>query len=253
MKAVIVIARLTLLALARTRLGLAGLGVAGLLVFAGFGLRDLGFGVPAIRFLLNVGFGVISVGGVLLAVLGTTAEMFSDRDSRWLHFVLSRPVERREYLAGKLLGVLAMLGLYVLVVGLVLGAVLAGKTGGGVWGLPWGELLIGGLLLWVKAAVVAALALLVCSFARTELFANVATLLLVVIGHLKTVMGDAVNWTWQGGLAALLRVVPDFQSFEPADWVEAAGMGPLRVGGYGLAFVFAYGWAAALFFRRREI
>ena len=120
---------------------------------------------------------------------------------------------------------------------------------------------LGGLLQWLKLAVLAALSLLVASFAQTQLFTVVTGFFILVICHLQYLAQDAYaragSWfarTVGGGLAA---VFPNFQLFAIADSLSAADAPPaahvLRVVLYATGYSAAACGLAVWCFRKREI
>lgn len=246
-----VIARLALLEAVRLRVLWLAVAFAVLIVAAAFWLRDLHFGGAEVRFLLDLGFGVIGLGGTLLAVLGMAQLFFQDLENRSVQFVLSRPVPRGAWMAGKLGGVLAVLAVFcgfLTLVTILLARWRAGELG---LALPWREVVAGGALLWLRAAVAAAATLLFCSYARSALFASGAALLFVLIGHLRALAGTwPLGWSLGGLSGLLLRLWPDLQLFTPGD-VAPGQMA--QVVAYGLGYVVLLAGAAGLVFQRREL
>jgi len=249
--AALLISRLATIELARARLlPVIGL-VAGGLVLGALALRDLHLGTAELRLVLDLGFGAAGLGGTVLAVLGTSQLVLGDLERRTAALVLVRPVARGAWLAGKLGGVLAVLAAYVAVVtGLTL-AVASNRAGALGLGVPFGEIVQGGALLWLRAAVIAAGTLFVCTLARTALWANGVALAGVLIGHLRPVIeARPLDLSWGGVCAACLRAWPNLQLFEPAV-VPPAGWGFVLL--YGGAYVGLFTGAALLAFRHREL
>jgi hypothetical protein len=103
-------------------------------------------------------------------------------------------------------------------------------------------LLAGCALQWMKFVVVAAMTLMVCSYAGTALFAGSAGLLLALIGHLRPfAAGGALEW---------LRVWPNLALFAPEAPPGAAGLAEL--GGYWAVCVAVFTGLGAYAFSRRE-
>jgi hypothetical protein len=120
---------------------------------------------------------------------------------------------------------------------------------------------LGGAMQGLKLLVLAAFALLVASFAQSQLFTVVTGFFILVICHLQYLAQDAylragsTAGTVLSGLIA--AVFPNFQVFTLADSLAAAdlpswGQG-LRVTAYALGYVAAAGGLAVFSFRRREI
>lgn len=246
-----VIARMALLEAVRLRVLWLVTALAVLMVAAAYWLRDLHFGGAELRFLLDLGFGVMGLGGTLLATLGMAQLFFQDLENRSVHFVLSRPVPRGAWVVGKLGGVLALLALFCGALTLVVILLARGRAGELGVALSVREVAAGGALLWLRAAIAAAAALLFCSYARSALFAGGAALVFVLIGHLRPLAGTwPLEWSVGGGLGLLLRLWPDLQSFAPGE-VPPGAMG--RVVAYGCGYVVLLAGAAGLVFQRREL
>lgn len=242
------LARATVVEAIRLRAGVVLAGAGIVLVALVFRLRELNFGAPELRFLLDTAFGVIGLGGTLFAVLATTHLVCSDIERGSIQFILVRPVPRFVYLAGRLAGILAVLALYCAVLTAFAAALGSWRAAELRLVFPWMEVARAGSLLWMKAAVAAALALVVCTYARSALFANAIALLAVFAGHLRP-LAVAGGGSWPAeGLAALLRLCPDFQLFEPTRGA-AAGL----LAGYGAGYLLMFLAVSAIVFRSREL
>jgi len=244
------IARHTLGAALRMRLTiLLGLVAAGL-VLAALWLREFNFGTAEIKFIGDFGLGAIGFLGTLLAALVTAHLFFSDLAGGAAPCVLTRPVRRWEYLSGQFAGVAALLALFTIALGLLLGALLAWRAAELGVGLPDAAVfLCAGGVLWFKMTLVAAMTLLVCSYAGTALFASCAGLLLAMVGHLRPMAGAGSRLAW-------LRVWPDLSLFDAEAMLAAAqapGGGALAgVAFYWAAYVLLFGALASSAFRHRE-
>ncbi|MDI1251173.1 MAG: ABC transporter permease subunit [Lacunisphaera sp.] len=221
-------------------------GVTGAaLVLGSLWLRDFNFGGAELKFIGDFGLGVIGLGGTLLAALATAHLFFGEITSRAAACVLTRPVRRWEYLIGKFAGVTALLTLFVLTLALVLAAVLAGR--GAQLGAG-GVFLQACALQWMKLTLVAAMTMLVCSYAGSVLFASCAGLLLALAAQLRGFSGGG-NWSW-------LRVWPELGLFD-AEALLAAGHPAaaawlLRLAAYWAAYLLLFVVIASHAFKRRE-
>jgi len=249
-----------------------GLLLAVTLVFAvgALALRDFNFGASELKFTADLGFGALAFFGSLLAIAATVHAVFTEIEHRTLVLVLTRPVGRLEYVLGKFAGVQLLLGLFCLLVLLVLALVLGTRE----WALTplapgtraAGTLVShGGLVLtvaaqWLKFGVLAAVMLLLCSIARSRLFALVAGFMLLAAFHAHAILAG-IGERGDGGLLrvagqAVSRVLPDFQRFDLSDAVFAANEiqagDALALAGYGLVFILCYTGLAAFSFRGRE-
>lgn len=245
------VAQHTLAEALRLRLAylLAAVG-AGLVIMA-LGLREFNFGTAELKFIADFGLGAIGLSGAVLAALATAQLYFDDLGSGMAASVLARMVRRSEYLGGRLAGLAALLALFVAALSLVLGAILAARESQlGVTFAPLPVFLQACALVWLKVTLVAAMTLLVCSYAGSALFASCAGLMLAVIAHLRT-------FTHAQGWLGFLRLWPNLGVFD---------VGPLLAGGHGLpasallgllgywaAFMLLLTGLASYVFKHREL
>lgn len=247
---VALIASRTLVEALRLRLTiLLGMGGAGLVLLA-HGLRHFNFGATELKFIADFGLGAIDLTCVLLAALATAHLFFRDLDGGLTAIVLTRAVRRGEFIAGKLLGVALVLAWFVSALALVLAGLIAWRgvqLGAGPGAVPL--VLQAGALVWLKATLVAAMTLAVCSYAGSALFASVAGLLLALAGHLRSILPP-------DGWRSALRAWPDLGLFAPeTGFAEQATDGPrlLWLTGYWLAYLVLFTGVASYVFRRREL
>jgi len=219
------------------------------LVLGAFWLRDFNFGGAELKFIGDFGLGVIGLFGTLLAALATAQLFFAEITSRAAACVLTRPVRRWEYLVGKFAGVVALLTLFVMMLALVLAVVLTvrgSQLGAAVVPLP--VFLQACALQWMKITLVAAMTLLVCSYAGSALFASCVGLLLALAAHLRG-FADGGNWSW-------LRVWPDLGLFDAESLLAAGspaqGLWLLMLAAYWAAYLLVFTTFASYAFKRRE-
>ena len=242
----------------------------GLVLGAQYG-REFHFGSPELKFLADVGFGVMAVAGAVLTV-GLTAQLFfGEIEGRTVLTVLAKPVGRAAFVLGKFLGITAVSAAFCAGLTLVLAGVLWTRETalmrewpdafGGGRVLNYSHVAVVGLLQWMKLVVLGALTLLVASYARTAVFTMTSGFLVYVICHLQFLAREAgaqagaSGWAVMMGLA--VQVLPNFQLFSLADTLSASGAATL--GQVGLAALYALGYAGAacalavFCFQRREI
>lgn len=218
----------------------------GALVLGAQGLRDFNFGTAELKFIGDFGLGVLGFCGTLLAVLATAHLFFAELENRAVHYVLTRPVRRWEYVTGKFAGIVTLLTLYVAGLSLVLALVIATRGRQlGVTLAPLAVFLQACALQWLKITLVASMTLLVCSYAGSALFASGAGLLLALAAHLRGFAGG--GW---------LRVWPDLSLFDAearlASGHVAPGLSLLLLAGYWAAYVLLFVVLASHAFKRRE-
>lgn len=243
------IAGQTLAEALRLRLTVLFVLAGAMLVLMALWLRDFNFGAAELKFIGDFGLGAISLLGTLLAALVMAHVFFSDVTGATIGCVLTRPVRRWEYIGGKLAGVMALLALFVAALALVLAVVIAtreAQLGAGFVPLP--VFLQACALVWLKLTLVAAMTLLVCSYAGSALFASCAGLLLAVVAHLRPFTGGE-------GWLGFLRLWPNLGLFDVEALLAGADLtviGLLALAGYWAAFMLLLGGLASYVFQHRE-
>jgi len=226
------------------------LAMAGtMLVLTARWLRDFNFGFTELKFLVGFGLGAIGLMGTLLAALATAHLFFSDVAGATIACVLTRPVRRGEFIGGKLAGVMALLAGFVLTLALVLAGLIAVREAQlGVAGVPMPDLGQACALIWLKLTLVAAMTLLVCSYAASPLFASSAGLLLAVVAHLRPFTATTGGLAW-------MRLWPNLALFDAETLLAVGGLsatGLLERIGYWAVFILLLGGLASHVFRHRE-
>lgn len=233
----------------RMRLALLLAAMAALLVTGSLWLQVFNFGAAELKFIGDLGLGAIGLAGTLLAALATAQLFFADLAGGAAACVLTRPVRRWEYVAGKLGGVVALLALFTAALGALLAGLLlwrGNQLGAVPAALP--VLLSACALQWMKFTLVAAMTLFVSSYAGSALFASCAGLLGAVIGHLQPfATGGALDW---------LRVWPNLARFDAeallASGQPLTGSLLLSLTGYWAGGVLMFGVLASYAFQHRE-
>jgi hypothetical protein len=103
-------------------------------------------------------------------------------------------------------------------------------------------------LVWLKVTLVAAMTLVVCSYAGSALFASCAGLLLAVIAHLRPFTGGE-------GWLGFLRFWPNLGLFDVEALLagaELTGLGLLALVAYWSVFLMLLAGLAAYVFKHRE-
>ena len=220
------------------------------LVLAARGLQDFNFGTAELKFLGDFGLGAIGLVGTVLAALAMAQLFFGEIASGAAGCILARPVRRWEYVWGKFAGVAALLALFTAALGGALAGLLLWRGAQlGAAAFPLGALFCACVLQWLKLTLVAALTLLVCTYAGSALFASCAGLLLAGAAQLRPFAGDR-------GVLLFLRVCPNLGLFD-ADAVLAAGQpppGPWLAGlvAYWAVYLLLLGGLASYVFKHRE-
>ena len=239
------------------------------------------------QMLKDVSLGAMSIFTSLLAILATAGLLPKDIEDRTLYTILAKPVSRLEYLMGKLFGVVLLLFISTVLMGAMFAVVLFWRVH-----VVTGELLhsgdthenivqqirdlhanvynpnlwAGGLVIYVKACLLASLTMFISTFASSSIFTVIVTVVIYFIGHLQ---GTAREY-WQATnvlngsdplakafLLLVALVFPDLQRFNLVDeivvgttigfWVL------LKTFGLGLMYFLIYLLAGFFVFSSKEL
>jgi len=242
----------------------------GLLASARF-FSEFNFGSSELKFISDFGFGAMVFFGSTLTIAATAQLFFSEIENRTTLTILAKPIWRTEFIFGKLLGVFAVVGVFCALITLLLAGLLYHRENGLMTLHPeafehgriihYGDLLIMGVLQWLKFGVLAAITLLIASFSNTNLYTVVMSFFMLVICHLQYLAHDAYTQVASLPLRLLVRllgyVFPNFQVFNLTDQIGiGAGLDAgtvLRVTGYACVYIGVFGGLAVYSFRNREI
>lgn len=229
-------------------------------------------GLSVLSAIKSWSLGTMTLFSVVLSIVATALLLPKDVEDRTLYTILAKPVPRFDYLAGKLLGVLLLVFVSLALMDLLMTAVLQIRTSmvmaeqmqmaarldwspediaglrhdilaqGPTWALQGAVLAV-----FLRAAIMASLALLISTFSTSTLFTTIISFLIYFIAHFQA---DARAAFLQGGQAGegmiarmtglvVAMILPDFQLFNVIDAVIQGEMMPLLVVGK-LVAVTAY-------------
>lgn len=209
-------------------------------------------GANVLRSIRSWSLGAMTLFSVVLSVVATALLLPKDAEDRTLYTILAKPVPRLNYLAGKLLGVLLLVFVSLALMDALMSGVLHVRTEMVLAqqmemakALGWPQDAIASLrnetlkcgpnaslqgavfAVFLRASIMASLALLISTFSSSTLFTTIVSFLIYFIGHFQA---DARNLYLQAGeagegvfarIASLLLslVLPDFQLFNVIDAV----------------------------------
>ena len=243
-----------------------------------------------LKLLKDVSFGALQLFSLIVAIVATSLLLPRDVEDRTLYTILAKPVPRLDYLVGKLLGVLVVIGGGLVVMDAVFSIVLwsrqqmvladsiaglmhdhhgrvpeealaALRADVGRQGLTW-SLHIGVWAIFCKAAVLASLALLISCFATSTLFTVITTFCFTVLGHGEGMLRDYFLrggvGSWEYALSAFVAVIcPDLSLFDAVDAVVAGKVLSLDnlafMTGIGALYVVGYTTVGYLLFVEKEL
>ncbi len=259
-----------------------------------FALLLIGSSVLLVRFsfqdqfqmLKDLSLGAMSVFSTLLAILATASMLPKDTEDRTLYTILAKPVPRFEYLLGKFLGAAGLLALSLLLMGVVFAVVLVLRErtaeaeilaesagfGADATAARLAELratvfnpnlFAGGVAIYLKACVLAALTLFFSTFATSSIFTVLITAMTYFIGHFQATARE--YWQAEAGGSVLSRIFlglvsilfPDLQMFNLVDEIAAGTAVPAgllaRTAILGAFYVVIYLMAAQFVFAQKEL
>ncbi|HWA86038.1 MAG TPA: ABC transporter permease subunit [Opitutus sp.] len=263
----LLIAQTTVRDALRQRLLVALALLAACFMGAAHWLRELNFGSSELTLIADFGLGTMTFfGGVLMVASG--AQLFlGEVEARTAATVLAKAVWRSEFVVGKFFAIAAIAGAFCAAMGAVLAAVLWTREAALMRQFPdafangslvaTAPLAAAVLVQWLKLVLLAALLLLLASFARSQLFVITTGVLVWAICELQQVApaarGASVVMRGFAGLVGML--FPNFQRFDLAAGagLTVDGAGLLRLALYAGGYAVVVCALATLSFRRREI
>ncbi|BCU76356.1 ABC transporter permease subunit [Luteolibacter sp. LG18] len=205
-------------------------------------------GLDILRLIKSWSLGAMTLFSVVFGIVSTALLLPKDVEDRTLYTILAKPVPRLDYLVGKLCGVLLLLLVSLGLMDILMTVMLQIRMSivldvqksladahhwtqaardslthdtllqGPTWSLQGAVVAV-----FLRAAVMAAVALLISTFSTSTLFTTVVSFLVYFIGHFQ---GDALGGP-DGSQTAVARhigqiiavVFPDFQLFNVIDAV----------------------------------
>lgn len=199
----------------------------------------------------TVSLGALQIFSIVIGIVSTALLLPKDMEDRTLYTILSKPVPRLEYLLGKLFGVLMLVGGGLVVMDAILSVVIwlrqdmvyeaavralemdgqntpeslarvreAVAQQGLTWNMHWAVYAI-----FLKAAVVTTMALLLSCIASSTLFTVMMSFCMVIIGHGEALLREAFFHPHLSSVAersaslGLAMLVPDLAQFDVVDGV----------------------------------
>ena len=238
------------------------------------------------QMLKDIALGAMGIFSSLLAILATATLLPKDVEDRTIYTILAKPVSRTEYILGKLAGVFLLLALSVLLMGAVFAIVLFLRTQNlmhsaelEMAGLPAAELdaalqkirvaaydpnlLAGGVIILVKAWLLAALTMFISTFATSTIFTTITAFAAYFIGHLQATARE--YWLASEGsghltksvLALVALIFPDLQAFNLVDDIVTGTAVPAAIFwktlALGAGYIAVYTALAAAVFHGKEL
>ena len=228
----------------------------------------------------NLCLGTMMLFSSLFAIVSTALLIPGDIEDRTLYTILCKPVPRLDYLVGKLLGVISVIFVAMLVMDILMVVTLHYRTqavsaelGEYLGAIGWGEeevrqgqaevashgpsliLQYGVLAHFLKASIIAAVALLISTFSTSTLFTIASSVMIWIIGAVQSLAREGLFTKGEYGvepgmvdriLGTIISLVfPDFQLFESvsdgaARAMEIGMFDMLHLGGLTFFYIAIY-------------
>jgi len=246
-------------------------------------------GLNVLRSIKSWSLGTMTLFSVVLAIVATALLLPKDVEDRTLYTILAKPVPRLDYLAGKLLGVLLLVFVSLMLMNLLMTVALHLRTGMVLKeqlqmaeNLGWPQATIDAMkaetlqqgpswslqgavfAVFLRASIMASLALLISTFSTSTLFTTIISFLIYFIGHFQADARDVYLQSGEAGQGVFTRLVsllvslvlPDFQLFNVIDAVIQGQTLPLITLGkltlVGLFYALFFTLASWFVFSEKE-
>ncbi len=192
-----------------------------------------------VKIMKDISLAVISVFGALIAIFVGASLVYKEVDKRTIYTIVCRPIHRYEFIIGKYLGLVALLGLVTVIMGVM--ATLYIKVLGGTVDRTFFEAI---LLAYAELMLVTALAVLMSTVASPILGALIV-FSTYVVGHGTTIflhLPARFDDTplLKKVLIAAYYVIPNFSNFNIRSEAANGVAVPLSYVGWALGYCLIY-------------
>jgi ABC-type transport system involved in multi-copper enzyme maturation permease subunit len=208
-----------------------------------------------IKIVKDISLSATSIFGILIAIFVGTSLIYKEIDKRTLYTILSQPMHRYEFIVGKYLGLIALLGL-VTVVMTVVSTIYILLLGGDLHVTFYLAI----LLIYAKLMLITAFAVLMSSM-TSPILGAIIVFSVAVFGHATEVFRDLPpqfdGTAAKSMLEIVYYIVPNLSNFdiarEAANGVDVSGTYVLWVLAYGTMYTITLLILAALAFQEKDV
>lgn len=206
------------------------------------------------KIITDVGLASLSLFGALMAILIGTGLVYKEIDKRTIYTLLSKPIQRYQFLLGKYLGLLLTLFVMLALMAVIFLVLIL------LHRYPVeGSFFIAILFIFVELCLITAVAMLFSCFS-TPILSTLFSLSFYLIGHLSWGLEALLEKIPQGGVKTLARILytflPDLENFNfKTEVVHHLPIPPnifLYSSLYGLFYTVFILALAMMVFRRRD-
>jgi Cu-processing system permease protein len=208
----------------------------------------------------DIGLAGISLFGSLTAIFLGVFLLYTEVQRRTIHAIVSKPIERWEFVVGKYLGMVVVLTILVALFAIAMAAMLT------LQGVGISSAVVKAIVLvWFEVLTVAAIAIFFSSFS-TPFLSGIFSLAMWALGRVTPDIEAAIEHgtPWIRAVAKIaLEIVPDIHLFSPSGRIVEGAIVSVNAdfitwGYVGLASLHGLGWIvgllalACLLFQRRD-
>ncbi len=207
-----------------------------------------------VKIIKDVGLASISIFGMLMAILIGTGLVYKEIDKKTIFTLLSKPIQRWQFLVGKFFGLVLTLFILTALMSLIFLVILFLHTFH-----VEGRLLLAILFIFIELVLITAVAILFSCFS-TPILSSIFALSFYVIGHfswgLEPLIRRAPPGAARTALQVLYTLLPDLENFNfKTEVVHGLTVAPkyyLFSALYGLAYTLFVLVLAVLVFKKRD-
>lgn len=164
-----------------------------------------------VKIIADVGLASISFFGILMAVLMGTGLVYKEIDKKTIYTLLSKPIQRWQFLLGKYFGLIITLFVVLSLMNIIFLIVYFLHT----FSVPW-QVLPALFFIFLELCLLTAVALFFSCFS-TPILSSIFSLSFYLIGHLSWGMEAFIKKAQPGAGRALLQIIytvlPDLENF----------------------------------------
>jgi ABC-type transport system involved in multi-copper enzyme maturation permease subunit len=207
-----------------------------------------------VKIIKDAGLASISIFGMLMAILIGTGLVYKEIDKKTIFTLLSKPIQRWQFLVGKFFGLVLTLFIMTTLMSLIFLAIVFLHTFH-----VEGRLLLAVLFIFIELVLITAVAILFSCFS-TPILSSIFALSFYVIGHFSWSLDSLIQKARPGAARALLQIVyallPDLENFNfKTEVVYGLTIQPkfyIYSALYGLVYTLFILTLAVLIFKKRD-
>jgi len=207
-----------------------------------------------IKIIMDTGLSSISIFGVLMAILMGTGLVYKEIDKKTVYTLLSKPINRNQFILGKFLGLIITLFIMLAVMTAIFIIIILLHSGTISW-----KLFVSLGFIFLELCLITSVALLFSCFS-TPILSSIFSLSFYLIGHLSWGMETLIKKINPGISKILTQVVytllPDLENFNfKTEVVHNLPIPPkvfLFSLFYGITYTFFILMLSMLVFRKRD-